>query len=286
MNRKRIAIVTGIALLLALVASTATYRYLSDKARVAERARLQTVGIAVAVVDIPLGSTINSNQIALTAWPKDHYPRDAVAEPGKAVGRVVRRDFLRGEPVTESKLVPTDKGSSILSLKVPVGKRAFSVKVNEVVGVGGFIVPDSRVDVVVTIPRSDRGSDQVAKTVLMDVQVLAAGQAIEQTDNKPVTVNTVTLAVDPEEAEKLALASNDGKIQLVLRNFTDTEKVMTSGVDKARLLASYRNPPPNPAPERSVRTTPRTVRRAPPPVRRDYVVEVIRGSKRSEEKVD
>jgi pilus assembly protein CpaB len=288
MNRKRILGIVAFALCLALVASLGVYRFLSEKNQVAESAKLQTVGVAVAVVDIPLGTTINSNQIALSSWPRDLQPKDAFTAVKPAEGRVALRDFLRGEPIVESKLVPTDKSSGLLSLKVPAGMRAFSVKVNEVVGVGGFIVPDSRVDVVVTTAVSpQRQQEQVSKTFLQDVQVLAAGQIVEQKDNKPVTVGTVTLAVTPEDAEKLALASNDGKIQLVLRNFSDNKKVETPGSDKGRLLTSMRQAPPQSAGKSKGAAKKATAQYIPPQavqVARSYdVIEVIRGGKRSEE---
>ena len=294
MNRTRILVVAGIALLLALLAGVGTYRFLSGSSRVAEQARLQTVGIVVAQVDIPLGSTINPNQVAVSAWPKDNYPKEALADPKSAVGRVALRDFFPGEPVVESKLVPLNKATGLLSLRVPPGMRAYSVKVNEVVGVGGFLVPDSRVDVIVTTSPSQKNQEMISKIVLEDVRVLAAGHAIEQKENKPVTVNTVTLAVTPEEAEKLALASNDGNIQLIMRSFTDTEKVMTGGADKGRLLSSYRNAPlalaiasekGGKARRVSRKAPPPTAASAPPP-RKAYTVEVIKGNKRSEEKLD
>jgi pilus assembly protein CpaB len=168
--------------------------------------------------------------------------------------------------------------------------RGFSVKVNEVVGVGGFVMPESRVDVVVTTtPPGTTQQEKVSKIVLEDIRVLATGQVIEQKENKPVTVNTVTLALLPEEAEKLALASNDGIIQLVMRNFTDNVLVMTGGANKERLLSSYRNAPIVAA---SAPATPRRVsRKAPspaaaPPPKKAYTVEVIKGNKRTEEKVD
>jgi pilus assembly protein CpaB len=293
MNRNRIMVVVGIALLLAVLAGVGAYKFLSGQSRVAEQARLQTVGIVVAVVDIPLGSTINPNQVAVSPWPKESYPKDAIADPKVVAGRVALRDFFRGEPVVESKLVPLGKSTGLLSLKVPAGMRAFSIKVNEAVGVGGFIVPDSRVDVVVTTAPTPSSQEKVAKIVLQDIRVIAAGQVIEQKENKPVTVNTVTLALLPEEAEKLALAGNDGIIQLVMRNFTDNVLVLTGGSNKARLLSSYRNAPLVPEaapakeakPRRVSRKTPSPAASAPPP-KKAYTVEVIKGNKRTEEKVD
>jgi len=294
MNRNRIMVVVGIAVLLAVLASVGAYKFLSGQSRVAERARLQTVGIVVALVDIPLGSTINPNQVAVSAWPKDNYPKDALIDPKIAVGRVALRDFFRSEPVVESKLVPLNKPTGLLSLKVPSGMRAFSIKVNEAVGVGGFIVPDSRVDVVVTTTPSQNSQEKVAKIVLEDIRVLAAGQVIEQKENKPVTVNTVTLALLPEEAEKLALAGNDGIIQLVMRNFADNVLVLTGGSNKGRLLASYRNVPLVPEtapakgdkPRRVSRKSPSPAAASAPPPKKAYTVEVIKGNKRTEEKLD
>lgn len=290
MDRKKILVVVGVAALLALIASAGAYKFLSERGRVAEKARLQTVGIVVAVVDIPLGATINPNQVSVSAWPKDNYPKDAIADPKVAVGRTALRDFVRGEPVVEGKLVPLNKPAGLLSLRVPQGMRAFSVKVNEVVGVGGFIVPDTRVDVVVTTAvSSSRTQDQVSKIVLENIQVLAAGQVVEQQkDNKPVTVNTVTLAVTPDDAERLALASNDGKIQLVMRNYADTDNVVTGGIDKGRLLASYRKASVAPAAATVREERPRRVAKkktsAPAEApKKSYSVEVIKGNKRSEE---
>jgi len=294
MNRNRILVVIGIALLLAMLASVGVYKFLSGQSQVAEQARLQTVGIVVALVDIPLGSTINPNQVSVSAWPKDSYPKDALADPKNVVGRVALRDFFRGEPVVESKLVPLNKSTGLLSLKVPAGMRAFSIKVNEVVGVGGFIVPDSRVDVLVTTSPIPNSQDKVAKIVLEDIRVLAAGQVIEQKENKPVTVNTVTLALLPEEAEKLALAGNDGIIQLVMRNFADNVLVMTGGSNKARLLSSYRNAPLVPEaapakgdkPRRVSRKAPSPAAASAPPPKKAHTVEVIKGNKRTEETVE
>jgi pilus assembly protein CpaB len=252
------------------------------------------VGIVVAQVDIPLGSTINPNQVAVSAWPKDNFPKDALTDAKIAVGRVALRDYFRGEPVVESKLVPLNKPTGLLSLKVPSGMRAFSIKVNEVVGVGGFIVPDSRVDVVVTTPPTPNSQEKVAKIFLEDIRVLAAGQVIEQKENKPVTVNTVTLALLPEEAEKLALAGNDGIIQLVMRNFADNVLVMTGGSSKGRLLSSYRNAPLVPEaapakgdkPRRVSRKAPSPAAASAPPPKKAYTVEVLKGNKRTEEKLD
>jgi pilus assembly protein CpaB len=139
--------------------------------------------------------------------------------------------------------------------------------------------------ILTTIPTN--GKEKISKVVLENMQVLAAGQIVEQKENKPITVNTVTLSVTPEEAEKLALASNDGVIQLVLRNFMDSDNVVTLGATKARVLAAFR--PGGPAQERAEPTEKRLVRRkskapVPPAAKKTFTVEVIKGNKRSEEK--
>jgi pilus assembly protein CpaB len=244
------------------------------------------VGIVVAVVDIPLGTTINPNMVAVTAWPKDRYPKDSFVATNTGEGRVAKRDFVRGEPIVESKLVPAGKvAGGILALKVPEGMRAFSIRVNEVAGVGGFIVPDTRVDVVVTTT-PPQGGGRISKIVLENILVLAAGQTLEQKDNKPITVNTVTVALTPDEAEKLALASNEGIIQLILRNYMDPDNVVTMGATKTSLLSSFR--PSAPVPEESASgKQKRPVRKrasssVSAPVKKTFTVEVIKGNQRSE----
>ena len=290
MNNKRILIAVGVAALLALFASVGAYRYLSERGRMAEQARLQTAGIVVAVADIPFASTITPNQVTVMPWPKGNLPKGAIHDPKAVPGRVARREFVAGEPIVESKLVSADKVTGILSLKLPAGMRAFTIQVNEVVGVGGFIIPDARVDVVLTTSSASRGGEKISKIVLEEIQVLAAGQAVERKDNKPITVNTVTLAVTPEDAERLALAVHDGKLVLVLRNFMDNAAVTTTGIDKARLLAYNRSAPPIATEKGAVK--PKRVAKAkasptpPPAIKRVHIVEVIKGTKRSEERFD
>jgi len=289
MNKTRILLAVGAAAILALLASVGAYKYLSESGRMAEKARLQTAGIVVAVADIPLASTINTNQVNVVPWPKENLPKDAISDPKKVLGRVARREFVAGEPIVESKLVPADKVPGILSFMVPAGMRAFTIPVNEVVGVGGFIIPDSRVDVVLT---TSSGGQLISQFVLENIRVLAAGQTIEQKDNKPITVNTVTVAVTPEDTEKLALATSDGKIVLVLRNFMDNAVVTTAGMDKTRLLASYRSGPSVAAEKETVKSKRGAKFKAPQPppppavMRKVHEVEVIKGNKRSVEKFE
>jgi len=280
MNRTRIVIVVLTATFLALLASIGTYRFLSERGRMAEEARLQTVGVVVAAEDIPFGSTIRPDQVSLSAWPKDRYPKDVLTDVKAASGRIARREFMRGEPIVESKLLTTSANVGMLSLRIPQGMRAFTVRVNEVVGVGGFILPDSRVDVVMTTESPGRERGRISKIILEDVRVLAAGQKIDQKSGDPATVSTVTLAVTPEEAEKLALASADGNIHLVLRNFADSDKVKTVGISMDRLLSPERSTPGS---SRAGRAVKRAAPAPPPAPARKYTVEVIKGNSRSEQ---
>ena len=280
MNRKRIVVVVVTAIFLALIASFGTYRFLSERGRMAEKARLQTVGVVVAAEDIPFGSTIRPDQVSLSAWPKDRYPKDVLTDVKAASGRIARREFVRGEPIVESKLLTNTGNVGMLSLKIPQGMRAFTVRVNEVVGVGGFIIPDSRVDVVLTTESPDRQTGRISKIILEDIRILAAGQMIDQKSGDPVKVNTVTLAVTPEDAEKLALASADGDIHLVLRNFADSDKVKTVGISMDRLLWPERSAAA-PSPARKV--VKRAAPAAPPAQPKTYTVEVIKGNTRSEQ---
>lgn len=292
MDKTRILIAIGVAVILALFASIGAYMFLSERGRMAEQARIQTAGVVVAATDIPLASTINANQVAVRPWPKNDLPKDALGDPKMVQGRVARREFVSGEPIIESKLVPADKFVGIMSLKVPAGMRAFTVQVNEVVGAGGFIIPDARVDVVLTTAAAVHGGGQFSKIVLEDIQVLAAGQTVDRRDNKPIQVNTVTVAVTPEDAERLALAVHDGKINLALRNFIDNAAVSTTGVDKNRLLASRRPGPPavegneSPKPKRNVKKKAPQLPSTPAAIRKVHEVEVIKGTKRSVEKFD
>jgi pilus assembly protein CpaB len=282
MNRTRTIIVVVVAAFLALLASMGTYRFLSEKGRMAEEARLQTINVVVAAENIPFGSTIKPEQVSLAAWPKNQYPKDVLTDLKTAPGRMARREFLRGEPIVETKLLSTDKNVGMLSLRIPPGMRAFTVHVNEVVGVGGFIMPDARVDVVMITASSGQGGGGFSKIILENIRVLAIGQTVDQKESKPVTVNTVTLAVTPADAEKLALASNDGKIHLVLRNFADSEKVATSGISRNRLFSSQKTTAPS-ATGGKPKAKRKPVARTSPVVMKRYTVEVIKGNRRSEE---
>jgi pilus assembly protein CpaB len=198
----------------------------------------------------------------------DAEPEGAVRKPEEVVGQIARVTIEKNRPVVGSHLVR--EGVGLLPLLITEGMRAMSVKVDSVTGVSGFITPNSRVDVLVAGKPEGRGDDQErSKLILQNVRVLATGKSIEQQDEKPVEVPTVTLLVSPEEAEKLTLATRQEPVRLALRNFRDEEVVRTSGMSTSALFA-------NAVPAVVTKTETGVVRRAPAP---EYSVEVFLGDK-------
>lgn len=228
MTRTRVVVLTLIvALIFGVLASVSIFRYLQGKEAEIRRAKGELQTVVVAAKEIKAGDSLIPDQVRSVMWPKSSVPAGASASPDKVVGRLVVRGIVPGEPVLEMKLAPKDVTTGVMAFKIPDGKRALTVAVDQVSGVAGFILPDSRVDVIVTTtpPRSTKRS----KTILQNMQVLAVGQILEQREGKPVTVPTVTLAVTPQEAEKLALAATEGRLQFVLRKFGEQDEVRTRG---------------------------------------------------------
>jgi pilus assembly protein CpaB len=201
----------------------------------------------------------------------------------QAVNRGLIGPVAENEPVTESKLAKVGSGAG-LPPTITEGMRAISVRVNEVIGVAGFVVPGTRVDVLVSIKQ---GEDTLARVVVSNVQVLTAGTRFDQEqalqDGKAIPTSVVTLLVTPADAEKIALAGDEGRIMLTLRNPLDQEPTQTGGARRASLFGS-----PSPPPVEKVVAGRKVVRAAPPPpapVARAYTVETIRAAKRAEETV-
>jgi pilus assembly protein CpaB len=170
--------------------------------------------------------------------------------------------MFAGEPVLDSKLAPAGQGG-LMPVLIPVGKRAVSIIVEQATQKSGFVVPNTRVDVLVTM--AEKGGAQKSRIVLQDVTVLAADMTVEMKDNKPVTMTTVTMALSPEEAERLALSQNQGRVTLALRNLQDTARVSTPGVTAAQLMGS---PAPAPSPAKKSSTgAPSVAKRSSGPTR-------------------
>ncbi|SIP86332.1 pilus assembly protein CpaB [Aromatoleum tolulyticum] len=237
--------------------------------------------IAVAAVELQLGGRVTPEAVRLVEWPSGSVPTGAFNDLAALDGRVAISGILPGEPILESRLAPVGtKGG--LSAVVPDGKRAITVRVNDVVGVAGFALPGNFVDIMVNTEAAgaDRNSEDkmISKIVLERILVLAVAQEANRDETKPKVVNAVTLEVTPEQAERLDLARSVGNLSLVLRNQIDSNPTETAGITKAMLLRTAVEAAPAPAPAKAA--APRRVAAKPRPApepRASVCVEVIRG---------
>lgn len=290
MRNKRFFIVLAGALLFGLLAAVSVSRYLSSAQAYTKSLR----GVAVAKVAIPVGTKIIAEQIMLVQFPQESTPDGAFDSAEKLAGRVAVVNIAPREPITEARLAPEGTAGG-LSAIIPEGYRAMTVKVDDVVGISGFIMPGTLVDVVVVIVPTDTGiaQDPISKIVLQNIKVLANGQNIDkpESEREANSVKAVTLLVLPEQAEKLALASSEGKLQLVMRNSIDQGNEQTQGINKRQLLGGDRAAPqPEPGSLKSERPAqppaPRRVRvqaeakPAPAPPAPRTSVEMIEGAKK------
>jgi len=201
--------------------------------------------VVVAVIDIQLGTKVNVQMLSTVDWPGDAVPPGTFKDAKDLQDRVAKVSLLRGEPVLEGKLAPIGTQGG-LSAVIASGKRAMTVRVNDVVGVAGFALPGNYVDVMVNAQqdkgRSEEGL-QISKTVLEHVLVLAVAQEAGRDETKPKVVSAVTLELSIEDSEKLDLARNVGTLSLVLRNQIDMEKVTTTGATKSQLFGDVQAAP-------------------------------------------
>ena len=265
MRNKRFFVVLAGALLFGLLAAVSVSRYLSSAQAYTKSLR----GVAVAKVAIPLGTKIIAEQITLVQFPQESTPDGAFDSVEKLAGRVAVVNIAPKEPITEARLAPEGTAGG-LSAIIPEGYRAMTVKVDDVVGISGFIMPGTLVDVVVVIVPTGNGAvaqDPISKIVLQNIKVLANGQNIDkpESEREASSVKAVTLLVTPEQAEKLALASSEGKLQLVMRNSIDQGDEQTIGINKRTLLGGdVAAPQPEPGSLKSERpeqkVAPRRVR--------------------------
>jgi pilus assembly protein CpaB len=263
-----------------------------------QRVTTPTAKVVVAAKDLPLGTTIRPEHLSVVDWPEHAKPPQATTDPASVVGRVLLGKLVSGEPMLESKLAPKDARGGLAAL-IPTSMRAVAVRVDDVVGVAGFIHPEDRVDVVVTMrPTKPADSEPTSKVILQNVKVLAVGKELEVTEGNrgratPVTV--ATLLVDPEQAEKLALAANQGQILLTLRNWSDDDAISTTGMIPSVLLSDVGPVIPKDAPKpgtarrrREHEPTPAAAAPPPPPPveKPKEVVEILRGDRFEQRKFD
>jgi pilus assembly protein CpaB len=270
MNRNRMIIGLAIAVVVALFFSSYVYRTIQRASNV-KGPELRK--IVVADRALQLGTRLDANNLSVISWPGDEPIPGSFARIEDCVGRALITPVAQNEPILEGKLAPREAGAG-LPATIPEGMRAVSVAVNEVVGVAGFVIPGTMVDVLVTgqLPGAKgAGENYITRTVLENVKVLAAGQKVEQDrDGKPQTVPVVTLLVSPDDASKLTMASTEGKIQLALRNTIDAKLANPAPVLQASLFAGPAAPPVHSSGHKAAAP-------APPSL---YVVEIINGGKK------
>jgi pilus assembly protein CpaB len=279
----RTLIVVAVALAVAAIASYAVYAAVQRvPARTVEVATAHAV---VAAKPLPVGTLLKAEDVKVVPWPA------ASTIPGSfgAVEQVANRGLVQSvsenEPLTESKLAPAGAGAG-LPPTIPPGMRAISVRVNEVIGVAGFVTPGTRVDVLVSISQG-QGAESITRVVVSNVQVLTAGTRYDQEqarqEGQPIPTSVVTLLVTPEDAERITLAADEGRVMLTLRNPLDLEPTETRGARRGSLFG---------APVAETAPSPHPARRAPraeapaqleQPIQRAYTVETIRAAKRAEE---
>jgi pilus assembly protein CpaB len=276
---RRSALRAVLFLALALVAAVGSALLLTRymEARTAA-ARVPTEPVVVAVMELPVGTEIRLEHLRAVAWPVSSRPEGVFPEPRALEGKVVSVRMVKGEPVLPAKLAGSEEGRGLAALLEP-GTRALAVRVDDVVGVAGFIHPGDRVDVIATLRPEGGSSGMASKVVLQDIKVLAVGKELDSRSRgseKVVPATVATLMVDAAQSERLALAAAQGKILLTLRGGADREVVVTKGVTPATLLASAVETPavPPPASRRAARVRPA---RPEEPARQAEVVEILRG---------
>ena len=262
-------LLAAVAFLVAIGVAAFTYQALSNRLKPADN----TTQIVVAALPVSVGAKLTEADVRLAPWPKASPIEGSLHSVSEAIGRGVLVSMVPNEPVLATKLAAEGSGAGLMST-IPDGMRAVSVKVNDVIGVAGFVVPGSRVDVILSGSPTSSGNAEMSKVFLENIQVLAAGQNVASDDaGRPLNVQVVTLLVTPEQSEALALASVEGRIQLALRNPLDLEEMKPNAVRREQLfhgIGAAPTPPPAPAAKSVARSAPRRVETkapvvAPPP---------------------
>jgi pilus assembly protein CpaB len=273
MDQKRLVVGLLVALVFGLVAARYVYIQLRNARQAAGKQNVVTGRIVVAAKPILLGERLTPSNLREIPWPDASRPTGSFGRVEDCMDRALITPVVENELILEDKLAPKEAGGG-LSVAIPQGTRAISVRVDDVVAVAGFVVPGTMVDVLVT--GNTTGGDSITRTILQDLRVLAVGQKSEaDREGKPQTYTVVTLLVNPEEAEKVTMASTEGKIHLALRNTIDTKEINPPAVSRASLFAGA----PPPKPEASTHK----VRPAAPPAPKPpepYLIDVIRGDKK------
>jgi len=265
--------------LAAMLASVMVYSALKKRERDVQNAMSHNVEVVVAAYDLPLGTKMEPGEVKLARWSADSLPEGAYTDPKQVLGSYVKNSLVANEPIVQAKLFTGDKTAGVMPLLIPFGMRAVSVPVDEVSDVAGFVLPHTRVDVLVATTGEGSGDKAFSKVILQNVEVLAVAQEVEKKKDEPTVVKVVTLLVTPQESERLALASHSGSLRLAMRNYNDNKIVLTSGSDVAQMLRAYSLAPD--VPVMAVQPAPRHIAAAPPR-RKPVEIEILRNGKSSE----
>jgi len=278
--------VLGVAVLLGILAAFAGYAGLRAVARqVVTSTSKQFVPVVVSATDLTFGTKLDKAQLRIAKYPKESVPAGAFSSIDSVAGQTTKIFLAAKEPITAIKLSSSGGG---LSLRVRKGFRATSLEVNQVSGVSGFVLPGDRVDVLCTVDGRGMKEEATTRTILQNSEVLASGQKTTQQDNKPITVQAVTILVDPVGAEKLALGLHEGKLHLVLRNPEDADTTRVASLDTHEMLGGeapkvaatgHSRSHGKPAPAKETPAPARPVAQVRPP---KPTVRIIRDSKVSE----
>lgn len=289
----------GAAISVALITSLLIYGYLQRKGK-AEEATIQTQPVVVAAIDLFWGTVLTQEMLKRVHFLKGSLTGGFSSNPSSLVGRVLIYPVKANEPIFESRLAPMNIKTGGVAAVISLRKRAVAVKVDKVIGVSGFIQPGNRVDVLITLA-TGKSYVPVTKTILENILVLAVGSETKErrgVDEKSSSTDVITLEVTPGDAEKLALAAIEGRLQLALRNFSDTENVVTYGTTLSTLLGSYslssaketrsltRKEVEIKGPVSQAPTPPPVIKQVESEKPSTFTVELIKGSKMSEVKFE
>ena len=273
MRSRRLFIVMALALLSGLAAAWLALNYLRQPENPIRTVEPTATEVVVAARDLSLGTVLTAEDVKLASWPGGLLPEGYSSSVEEVLGRGVITNVVLNEPLISSKIAVKEAGGG-LPIVIPEGYRGVSVRVDDVISIAGFVVPGTRVDVMVTL---DQGENPVTKVILQNISVLTSGQVIEQTVNgEPILVTVITMLVTPEQAEELVLAATRGRIQLALRNTLDIDSITTEGARLNGLVPSQRQVVRSSAPRRAT----------PPPSTPTRQIEVWRGNEVETETLD
>lgn len=298
MAANRYSLVFVIATLIAVGATYGVYRFVEGAKA---NNRVSTAPVVIAARDIAEGTSIDRLAVVVTEWPTPTVPAGAFAQLDSVAGRVARISIFKGEPIVPGRLAPEGTGPG-LEVKIPLGKRAMPIRVNDVSGIAGMVLPNSRVDIMVTISRGGVGEAPTSKVFMSNMRILAVGAVTQRgPDGQAIQATVATLEVTPDQAELLGVAQSQGSLQLVLRGYGDADTVQSPGMSAQEMAALFRNASrptqsespvrssplrvraTSPAPPRPVSAVPVAAPPAAPPKPDSLTIQIYRGGKSAEQ---